>query len=138
MAREATGRGHRGARRLSSVRVHANRAPLVLLADPMEGVRAAWRWILSAEDGIGVAGEAGSVAEAVSTDCDVVLSGLRYADGTAADLIAAAAAPVVVWTFLPEDERDIDLSGAAAVLRAGELRQRLAAVLREVSARSGS
>lgn len=120
------------------MRVHANHAPLVLLADPMGGVRAAWRWILSGERDIGVAGEAGSVAEASSIDCDVVLSGLRYSDGTAADVVARTAAPVVVWTYLPADERDVDLSGAAAVLQAGELRDRLAAVLREVSARSGS
>ena len=104
----------------------------------MEGVRAAWRWILSAERRIRVAGEAGSVAEAAAVRCDVVLSGLRYADGTAADLIARTAVPVVVWTYLPADERGVDLSGAAAVLEAGDLRGRLAAVLREVSARSGS
>lgn len=118
--------------------MEANRELRVLLADPMEGVRAGWRWLLAGRPGLVVAGEAATVAEASAAPGDVIVSGLRFADGTAADLVATSGRPVVVWTFLPADERaDVDLAGAAAVLTAGQLRARLVDVLGELGARSG-
>lgn len=105
----------------------------LVLADPMAGVRDAWRWLLSAHPDLTVGGEASTVAEALAASGDVVLAGLRFADGTATALIGAGR-PVVVWTFLPADERpDVDLAGAAAVLDAGTLRSRLAAALRQAA-----
>lgn len=127
---------------LSSLAVSANPEPStrlrLVLADPMDGVRDAWRWLLAAWPGIDVAAEAGSVAGALASPGDVVLAGLRFPDGTAADLIAAGR-PVVVWTFLPPDERtEVDLTGAATVLGAGTLRDRLgSALLQAVGERSG-
>lgn len=125
------------AQTLSSLAVSANpdvRAPVrLVLADPMAGVRDAWRWLLAAHAGFAVSAEASTVAEAVAAPGDVVLAGLRFTDGTAADLLATGR-PVVVWTFLPADERaDVDLAGAAAVLEAGTLRSRLAAALRQAA-----
>lgn len=104
----------------------------VVLADPMAGVRDAWRWLLAAQPWAEIAGEASTIAEALAAPGDVVLSGLRLGDGAADRLIAAERRPVVVWTFLPPDERDgVDLSGSAAVIGPGELRERLGPALRE-------
>lgn len=105
--------------------------PSVLLADPMAGVRDAWRWLLAAHADLPVAGEAATVAEALAAAGELVLAGLRFPDGSVERLIAAERRPVVVWAVLPADERaDVDLRGAAAVLNAGELGDRLASVLR--------
>lgn len=102
----------------------------VVLADAMEGVRDAWRWLLAAQPWAVVAAEAASIAEALAAPGDVVLSGLRFGDGAVDRLIAAERRPVVVWTFLPPDERDgIDVGGAAAVVGPGELRARLGPAL---------
>ena len=126
------------AKTLSSPAVNANPGSTrVVLADPMEGVRDAWRWVLAGETGLVVSAEAGTVRDAAVAPGDVVLAGLRFPDGTAADL-AAGDRPVVVWTFLPADERgEIDLSRAAAVLPAGTLRERLAAALRQAAGEPG-
>jgi hypothetical protein len=74
-----------------------------------------------------VAAEAGTVAGAraavgatasrASGGAAVVLvAGLTFPDGTAADLLGPALPPVVVVTWLPPDEREVDLAGAAAVV----------------------
>lgn len=105
----------------------------LVLADPMEGVRDAWRWLLAAHPDLAVSAEAATVVDALAAPGDVVLAGLRFADGTAAELIAAGR-PVVVWTFLPADERaEVDLGGAAEVLEAGTLRSRLGGALRQAA-----
>jgi len=117
-------------RRIMSIPV----AITVVLADPMDGVRDAWRDLLAGQADVHVAGEAASVAQALATAGAVVLAGLRFPDGTAADLIAQDPRPVVVWTFLPEDERrDVSLDGAVAVLKAGTLRTGLLDALRRVA-----
>jgi hypothetical protein len=104
----------------------------------MEGVRAAWRWLLSAHPWAEVTAEAGSLAQALTAPGEAVLAGLRFPDGPADRLIAAERRPVVVWTFLPADERtDVDLVGAAAVIGPGELRDRLGHVLRAVAGIAG-
>lgn len=115
---------------LSSRGVNANPvvpgAVTLVLADPMGGVRDAWRWLLAAHPLARPGAEAATVQEAIAAQGDIVLAGLRFADGTAADLIARETRPVLVWTFLPADERaDVDLSGASAVLEAGRLRAEL-------------
>jgi hypothetical protein len=108
----------------------------IVLADSMQGVRDAWRWLLAADRRLLVSAEAGSVAEAVAAPGDVVLSGLRFADGTAEDLLWRESRPVVVWSFLPPDERDgMRLDAAAAVLGAGELRGGLVRALCDAAAR---
>ena len=132
-----------GEKTLSSRGVNAN--PVVpgtvalILADPMAGVRDAWRWLLAAHPLAKPGAEAETVAEALSAAGDVVLAGLRFADGTAADLIAREDRPVLVWTFLPSDERaDVDLSGAAAVLEAGRLRAELGGALAHAAGASAA
>lgn len=101
----------------------------LVLADPMEGVRAAWRWLLAAHPWVEVTAEAATVAAALEAPGDAVLSGLRFPDG-AADRLIAAGRGVVVWTFLPADERaEVDLAGAVAVIGAGDLRDELGAAL---------
>lgn len=111
----------------------------VVLADPMEGVRDAWRWLLAADPRVTPGAEAATVAEALGAPGAVVLAGLRFADGTAQDLVRAESRPVVVWTFLPPDERaGLDLSGAQAVLGPGELRSGLTRALVAASGVSGS
>jgi len=95
----------------------------------MEGVRAAWRWLLAAHPWVQVTAEAATVAEALAAPGEAVLSGLRFPDGAAERLIAAGRG-VVVWTFLPADERaEVDLAGAVAVIGAGDLRAELGAAL---------
>jgi DNA-binding NarL/FixJ family response regulator len=102
----------------------------IVVADPMAGVRDGLRWVLSPHRDVVVVAEAATVAGALEAPGAVVCAGLRFPDGTAADLCAAAR-PVVVVTWLPADERsDVDLGGAAAVLRTGGLRDRLADALR--------
>lgn len=114
-------------------------AHTVLLADPMPGVRDGLRWVLAGAADIVVVGEADTVAAAARADADVVVSGLRLADGTAADLVTAAGRPVVVHTWLPADERaDVDCSGAAAVVRHGRLRAELPAAIRSARRRRPS
>ena len=101
----------------------------LVLADPMEGVRAAWRWLLTAHPWVQVTAEAATVAEALAAPGEAVLSGLRFPDG-AVDRLIAAGRGVVVWTFLPADERaEVDLAGAVAVIGAGDLRHELGAAL---------
>lgn len=102
----------------------------------MEGVRAAWRWLLAAHSWVQVTAEASTVAEALAAPGEAVLSGLRFPDG-AVDRLIAADRGVVVWTFLPADERaEVDLAGAVGVIGPGELRSRLAAVLAKSAAAS--
>lgn len=109
----------------------------VVLADDLPGVRAAWRWLLQGQAGLRVAAEAGGVTAALAAPGDVVVAGLVFADGTAADLCTGAR-PVVVVTTLPADERlDIDLRAAAAVLRTGTLRSRLAPAVRAAGRAAG-
>jgi DNA-binding NarL/FixJ family response regulator len=104
----------------------------IVLVDAMAGVRAGVRWVL-AGSGLTVAAEAGSVAEALAAPGEVLVTGLFLPDGTAADLCADTR-PVVVFTWLPADERDVDLSAAAAVLRTGSLRAELVQAIRAASA----
>ena len=105
----------------------------VLLADARPGVRAALRWLLSSDPSIAVVAEAGGVAEARGLDLagvDVVVAGLQFCDGVAADLVALGR-PVVVHTWLPPDEwPDAWGQGCAAVLRHGTLRELLAPSVR--------
>lgn len=110
----------------------------VVLADHLAEVRAAWRWLLQGQAGLRVAAEAGGVTAALAAPGDVVVAGLVFADGTAADLCTGAR-PVVVITTLPADERrDIDLRPAAAVLRTGTLRRLLAPAIRAAGRAAGT
>lgn len=108
----------------------------MILVEGLEGVRAAWRWILAGEEDLAVSAEADGVAGARAAAGEVLVAGLRLSDGTAADLCAGPR-PVVVVTSLPADERtDVDLSRAAAVLRTGTVRATLASAVRAVVPRS--
>ena len=119
------------------VTVTANRHTIVLV-DAMEGVRDALRWLLSREPDLVVTGEAGTVALAAGMPADVVVTGLRLADGAAADL-AAAGRRVVVHTWLPPDEYPAQLTaGVCAVVRHGALGRLLAPAIRQAVAQSSS
>jgi DNA-binding NarL/FixJ family response regulator len=109
----------------------------IVLADPVPGVRAGLRWLLRDAGDIVIRTEAGTIAEARAADGAVVVAGSGFPDGSTADL-RGGGRPVVVYTFLPADERDVDLSGVAAVVRSGELRDRLADAIRMAVATHGS
>ena len=105
--------------------------PTVVLIDAMPGVRDGLRWVLLGAPDIVVAGEASTVAEGNTIAADVVVSGVRLPDGVAADLTAR---PVVVHTWLPDDERDPeDTAGVRAVVRHGRLREKLADAIRQAA-----
>lgn len=117
----------------------ANPALGLVLAHPMEGVRAAWRWLLAAHPWVEVTAEAVTVRGTLAAPGDAVLAGLRFPDGAVDLLLAAERRPVVVWTFLPADERsDVDLAAALAVIGPGELRDRLGPALRAAVHRSAA
>lgn len=102
----------------------------------MDGVRAAWRWLLAAHPWVHVTAEAATVREALAAPGEAVLSGLRFPDG-AVDRLFAAERPVVVWTFLPADERlDVQVDAAVAVIGPGELRAQLDTALRRAALHS--
>jgi DNA-binding NarL/FixJ family response regulator len=96
-------------------------APLpVCLADRYDGVRVALREVLQAAGLVRVVAEVGTVAQAraaaaVLPPGGVLVVGLTFPDGTAEDLLAVRP-PVVVYSWLPADERGVDLAGAAAVI----------------------
>ena len=120
-----------------AVRIQTTHA--VVLADGMEGVRAGLRWLLRNDRDLVIVGEAGSVAQAraLCGVADVVVSGLRFADGVAADL-AGGHVPVVVHTGLPADERAPGWTrGCAAVVRHGALGSLLAPAVRAAAQSSG-
>jgi hypothetical protein len=101
----------------------------LVLADPMDGVRAAWRWLLAAHPWVEVTAEAATVRDALAAPGEAVLSGLRFPDG-AVDRLLAGPRPVIVWTFLPADERaDVGLDDAVALIGPGELRAALGTAL---------
>ncbi|HVM20000.1 MAG TPA: hypothetical protein VM307_08570 [Egibacteraceae bacterium] len=108
----------------------------VVLVDPMDGVRDGLRWVLAADTDIVVVAEAHDVATAARAPGQVVVSALVLADGVAADLVGLGR-PVVVHTWLPADERPPGAAdGAAAVVRHGTLRARLAAEIRRAAGQS--
>ena len=104
----------------------------MLLVDAMPGVRQGLRWTLGDAADIVVSDEAGTAAAARRvTDVDVIVTGLLLPDGSAADIAAAVAIPVVVHTWLPPDERDPAWTlGVAAVVQHGLLRAGLARAIR--------
>lgn len=92
----------------------------VCLADRYEGVRIVLRERLEAAGAVRVVAAAGSVAAVRSALAalpeDVVLvTGLRFADGTAADLLTGPRR-VIVFSWLPPDERAVELTTATAVV----------------------
>ncbi len=108
----------------------------VVLVDAMAGVRDGLRWVLATTRDVVVVAEAATVTTARDAPGAVVVTGLHLPDGTAADLVSQAR-PVVVHTWLPPDERaDVELSGAAAVVRHGDLRAQLAAAVVAAAGRS--
>ncbi len=101
----------------------------ICLAERYEGVRIALREQLEGSGVAQVVAEAGTVAQAraatgATTTATALLTGLTFPDGTAADLLDLLdlsdlldpALPVVVYTWLPPDEREVDLGRAAAVV----------------------
>jgi hypothetical protein len=90
----------------------------ILLVDRYAGVRAALRGLLAGT--ADVVAEAGTLAGlrahlgAAPRDA-VVVTGLVLPDGDAADVIALGR-PTIVATWLPPDEREVDLAGALAVV----------------------
>ena len=111
----------------------------VLVADAMPGVRSALRWLLAADEGVVVVAEAGDVTTARASigGVDVIVSGLQLPDGCAADLVPLGL-PVVVHTWLPEDDREDGwTSGCARVVRHGDLRGHLIPAVRIAAQRSG-
>ncbi len=101
----------------------------VLVVDSSAGVRAGLRWLVRVATAWEVAGEAQTVAEARPLAADVVLTGVTLPDGVAADLCGAGR-PLVVHTWLPDDEREAaETAGAAAVVRHGRLMVELACAL---------
>jgi len=102
----------------------------VVVAEDLAGVRNALTSLLAREPDLEISALAGSVAQALVSPGAVVVAGLRFPDGTAADLCKSGR-PVVVLTTVPADERrDVDLSGAVEVVRYGDLRRDLANAIR--------
>lgn len=102
----------------------------VVVAEALAGVRHALAAVVTSTPGLDVTALAATVAEALTSPGAVVVSGLLFPDGTA-EALCGLGRPVVVVTTLPADEREeVNLSGAAAVVRYGDLRRDLAEVVR--------
>jgi hypothetical protein len=92
----------------------------VLVVDRYAGVRIALGRALAAAGAGLIEAEAGTLAAArtqlVAMPADgIVVAGLQLPDGPVSDLFGRGW-PVIVYTWLPPDEREVDLDGADAVV----------------------
>jgi NAD(P)-dependent dehydrogenase (short-subunit alcohol dehydrogenase family) len=103
----------------------------ICLVDRYDGVRVALAEALAARGAAVVVAEGRDAGAVRGASAALVVAGLDAGDLPA---LLAGRVPVVVYTWLPADERPVDLAGAAAVVHL-DLVDGLVAAIRRAAAR---